>query len=201
MNFAVTYEYIGDVKIKYPMLREVKKVHAFVPDPEYKQLVDNITDDLTKKRVIFAKNTGLRPAELTYLTWDDVIFDHKIVIIQGKDNWKPKTEEERIVQLNNTAYNVLLELAKTKKSRWVFSGTDKPVKSIRRSLATASSRIGVKKVTPNMLRHTFATQTLLRGGDIISLKGLMGHTDIKTTEGYLHAIAEYQRKTVELLDE
>jgi site-specific recombinase XerC len=73
---------------------------------------------------------------------------------------------------------------------------------IRRALQTAAKNAGLsKRVTPNMLRHTFGTHALLNGGDLISVKELMGHKNILTTEKYLHSIQEYNKKTVELLDD
>ena len=107
-----------------------------------------------------------------------------------------------MVHLNKTALSILRRLNREKKGRWVFSDTDKPVKSNRRALRTAAERAGLsKKITPNMLRHTFATHALLLGGDILSVKEQLGHRHLETTEKYLHAIREYTKKTVELLDE
>ncbi|MBF0556635.1 MAG: tyrosine-type recombinase/integrase [Nitrospirae bacterium] len=201
INFAVTQKYIKSIKLKYPRLKEPKKLLAFVTEEEYKLLIDNVMDEMAKLRIIFARNTGLRPAELTYLHWNDVVLEYKIVRIQAKSEWTPKTGDERVVYLNNTAINILQDLSSRRSSSWVFSYTDTPVKSIKRALATASRRAGLNKmVTPYMLRHTFATHTLLRGGDLMSIKEQMGHSDIRTTERYLHAVVEHQRKTVELLD-
>ena len=127
----------------------------------------------------------------------------KIVKIQGKPKWgwKPKTDEERIVPLGKDAVKILEELHKTRKSQWVFSNTDKPIKSIRKALKTAASNAGItKNMTPNMLRHTFATHALLKGTDLKSVSELLGHTSISTTEKYLHSIQEHLRKGVENLD-
>ncbi|KJR43932.1 Integrase, catalytic core, phage domain protein [Candidatus Magnetoovum chiemensis] len=199
MNFAHSNDYISEVKLKYPMLKEPKKEHAFLSPSDFNLFIKHITYDLAYKRVLFARNTGLRPSELTYLAWSDLDLELGILKIQSKTEWKPKTNEERIVYLNNTAIEILRELNDNKRGRWVFSETDRPVKSIRKALATASRNAGLnKKVTPNMMRHTFATHALLRGGDIMSIKDQMGHSDIKTTEKYLHSVDAYRRKTVDL---
>ncbi|KJR41156.1 Phage integrase [Candidatus Magnetoovum chiemensis] len=202
MNYAVSQKYGRDLKIKYPYLREAKKLHAFLTEDEYKRLVENIKDDLSRRRVIFARNTGLRPAELTYLEWPDIILEQRLAIIRSKEYWKTKTGDDRYILLNNSAVKVLEELNKDRKSRWVFSNTDMPVKSIKKALTSASKRAGLdRKVTPNMLRHTFATQTLMKGGDLQSIMELMGHHSIKTTERYLHSINDTKMKTVALLDD
>jgi site-specific recombinase XerD len=44
-----------------------------------------------------------------------------------------------------------------------------------------------KKVTPHVFRHTFATQLVAQGTDIITVRDLLGHEDINTTQRYAHA--------------
>jgi len=202
MNYAKTKKYIGKIELKYPMLREPKKLHAFLTPDEYKAFKKELSYHKAYLRTVFGRNTGLRPSELTYLAWGDVSFEMQRLTIQSKPEWIIKTDEERVVHLNKTALSILHRLNKEKKGRWVFSNTDKPVKSIRGALRTAAKRAGLsKKVTPNMLRHTFATHALLLGGDVLSVKEQLGHRHLETTEKYLHAIKEYTKKTVELLDE
>jgi site-specific recombinase XerD len=197
MNFAKAKQYITRVELKYPMLRESKKQHAFFAPNEYELLKKHITYNLALKRVEFAKNTGLRPAELTYLEWDDVSFEFRTIKVQGKAEWKPKTDEERTVPLNKTALQILEELFEKRKGRYVFSNSDKPIKSIRRALITAARLAGItKKATPNMLRHTFATHALDMGADLMSVKEVLGQKNITTTEKYLHSIKESMRDAV-----
>ncbi len=47
------------------------------------------------------------------------------------------------------------------------------------------------------LRATFASRSMLRGGDIVSVQALMGHSDITTTRGYLNHNAESLRRAVD----
>ncbi|GAB5045631.1 tyrosine-type recombinase/integrase [Thermodesulfovibrio sp. TK110] len=199
INFAVDKGIIVRSSIKkYPMLKEPKKQHAFLTPSEVKALIDNITCALTKKRVLFGVLTGMRPAELAYLAWNDVDFYTKTVKVQGKAGWKPKTSEERIIPLCEDAINILKELYKNRKSQWVFSNTDKPVISIKKSLRAAAKKAGIqKRVSPNMIRHTFATTALLAGASIMEVKEVMGHSQIKTTARYLHALQEHLKKAVE----
>lgn len=199
INFAVDKGYIAVSPVKkYPMLKESKKLHAFLTPEEVRALIENIPCDLTKKRVLFGVLTGMRPAELAYLSWSDVDFYTKTVKVQGKENWKPKTSEERIIPLCEEALNILQELYEKRKSRWVFSNTDKPVLSIRKALEKASKRAGLnKKVTPNMIRHTFATTALLAGANIMQVKEVMGHSQIRTTARYLHTLQDHLKEAVE----
>lgn len=59
--------------------------------------------------------------------------------------------------------------------------------NLNRSVTAAASRAGIaKRVTTHTLRHTFATYMLSYGTDIQTLASLMGHSDIRTTQVYLH---------------
>lgn len=202
-NFSIDRGLIHSVSIKkYPMLKENKKQHAFLTPEELKALISNITDSLTRSRVLFGVLTGMRPAELAYLTWSDVDFHNRTVKVQGKEGFRPKTSEERVIPLCSTAMEILRELYQNRKSKWVFSNTDKPVLSIKRALKTAARKAGITRpVTPNMLRHTFATTALMAGVSVMEVKEIMGHSEIKTTTRYLHTLQEHLKGAVEKLDE
>ena len=47
-------------------------------------------------------------------------------------------------------------------------------------------RAGVPRLHPHLFRHTFAVRYLMNGGDIMTLKLILGHVDLSTTEMYLH---------------
>jgi integrase/recombinase XerD len=54
-------------------------------------------------------------------------------------------------------------------------------------------RAGVERFRPYDLRHSAATGALASGADVVAVQALLGHTDLKTTQGYLHA-SEARRK-------
>jgi len=203
MRYAEDKGYIRNVKLKYPMLDEAEKTHSFLTPQETKEFIKFFSDDLAYKRVLFGLMTGMRPAELTYLSWDDIDFELKTAKISSKPPlWTIKTKQERVIPLNEKALTIVEELLKKRKGRWVFSHDDKPVKSVRTAMETAQKRAGItKRITPNMLRHTFATHLLMKGADIKSVQELLGHTSISTTQKYAHAIKEQLRKAVDLMAE
>ena len=59
-----------------------------------------------------------------------------------------------------------------------------------RSFYALQNRVGLKRVGFHRLRHTFATEYLRRGGDVVRLSRTLGHTQITTTMRYLHLLTE-----------
>ena len=58
----------------------------------------------------------------------------------------------------------------------------------------------LKRVTAHTLRHSFATHFLESGGDLFTLQKLLGHTNIRTTIGYIHVQRSNLKKITSPLD-
>lgn len=199
LRYSKECGHLRNLDLKFPMLPEPQKHHAFLTPEEFNKLTKGFHSRLAYLRTYFARHTGMRPAELAYLSWNDISFELKTAKIQAKEGWTPKKMFERVIPLNSEAFTILEQLYEDRKGHWVFSLNDKPVKSIRRSLSSAAREAGIKHVTPNMLRHTFASHLLMKGADLKSIQYLLGHSSIQTTNRYIHAIDQQLRKAVDLL--
>ncbi|MEM2045864.1 MAG: site-specific integrase [Candidatus Bathyarchaeia archaeon] len=188
---------------KFPMLPEHKKVFYFLTPSELKALLQALNHHpVLKARVLLTVLTGLRPKEVANLEWKDIDFENGLLFVRKKPGSQVKDREERVIPLGKEIIEILKELkALNPSSNFVFGKNGRPVYEISPQLRRASKRAGLeKKVSPYMLRHTFAVNALRAGIDIYSLKELMGHSSITTTERYLHADPNHLKTSIEKLN-
>jgi len=162
-----------------------------------KWLAENSEELLRVKAV--AINTGLRARELVNLTWPDI--DADILRVTAKPDWTPKDYEERAIPLNKTALSALKQhkMKRGVLGRYVFCRLDgrKYGRGLDLAMVRAFKEAGLGSGGLHALRHTFATRYLEAGGNVKDLQKLMGHSDLKTTQRYLHADEEQMKKIVE----
>ena len=78
--------------------------------------------------------------------------------------------------------------------------TEKPYKDLKRGFKRALLRSGIDHCRFHDLRHTFASQLVMAGIDITTVKELMGHKSLKMTMRYSHLAPEHKQKAVDKLD-
>ena len=149
-------------------------------------------------------NTGMRKSELENLQWDDIDFKRNKIRIVVKDDWSPKTNE-REIPINNGLYDVLQKQRnRVKGSKYVFSdehGNKIYQNRLRKKLMSLTKKCGFPEITQiHSLRHTFASHLVMRGVDLVTVKKLMGHSDIDTTMIYSHLTEKHVDEAVEKLE-
>jgi len=143
-------------------------------------------------------STGLRVSELTSLDRKMIDLDRKEFVVRGKGR------KLRPVFLSDQAADILARYLNTRTDNFepVFINYKRPKKgeditegekrrlttvSVQNIVRTAALKSGIiKKVTPHILRHSFATELLMNGADIRSVQELLGHSSITTTQIYTH---------------
>ena len=81
------------------------------------------------------------------------------------------------------------------------SGEKYSASSVQVIVSKAAKKAGIyKKVTPHMLRHSFATHLLEAGTDLRYIQSLLGHNNLKTTEIYTHVAVDHFNSIKNLLD-
>lgn len=137
-------------------------------------------------------DAGLRSSEVRALKPGDIIFDsNTIVVNRGKGN------KSRVVILAPPLRSYLEAYFQVfTPSGYLFrkQTENKPInESVMSSLFQRIIRnTGICRLHPHLLRHTFATSYILGGGDLETLRLLMGHSDYSVTRIYLHLAAQYR---------
>ena len=140
--------------------------------------------------------TGLRVSELLALPRQALAGDAALLLIRGKGG------KERIVPLSDAAKQAAAALAGPK-GRWLFPGRDPAQALTRQGFALLLKQVSLEagldpaRVSPHVLRHSFASHMLARGADLRSLQMLLGHSDIATTQIYTHVLSERLQRLVE----
>jgi len=140
-------------------------------------------------------STGIRVSEITNIKLKDISLFNKTIKISGKGN------KERMVYFGTVCLNLLdlyLKrsypiLNKDNSDYLILSKTGKKIndREIRRVVDEAAIIAGIKiKISPHVLRHTFATHMLTEGADLRSVQELLGHENLSTTQVYTHLTNE-----------
>jgi integrase/recombinase XerD len=144
--------------------------------------------------------TGLRVSELLALPRTALSGDARVLLIRGKGG------KERIVPLSDAAKQAASTLVAAwdkKGGRFLFPGRDVRQAMTRQGFAMLLKQTALEagldpaRVSPHVLRHSFASHMLARGADLRSLQVLLGHADIATTQIYTHVLAERLQRLVE----
>jgi len=128
-------------------------------------------------------STGLRRAELINLKKHDIYFDDQVIKVLGKRN------KERLVPLLPGLLKKLkLYSTNIKEDSFLFqskNGNKISPSTIYRVVNKYLRNISTKtKISPHVLRHTFATHILNNGADINSIKEILGHKSLASTQIY-----------------
>lgn len=145
-------------------------------------------------------STGLRISELCGLSLDDVDLTRDEFSVRGKG------DKVRVVFLSDRAKDSLRDYLKNRKDlddamfirygRKANDGGELRLspRAVQRLLKKYAAIAGItRKVTPHVLRHSFATDLLSNGADLRSVQALLGHANIGTTQVYTHVTDKHLR--------
>lgn len=163
--------------------------------------IENPTLQQARARILLELiyGSGLRISECQNLTWDRIDTSAKLVRVLGKGS------KERIVPLTESFIERIANFKQMEAEAghlptaagYVFLSDDgKPfgLRTLRNDIQHLLREIGWEgKASPHVLRHSFATHLLENGAEIMSVKEMLGHSNISTTQVYTHVNAERLR--------
>jgi len=167
-----------------PLPKRAQTLPKVLSAQEIQSLFSVVHNLKHKLLLMTAYSSGLRVSELVKLKTTDIDALHGTLTVRaGKGN------KDRVSLFAKSLKDMLLDyLCKRKEeSSYLFAGRKGhlSVKSVQKVLdmAAKKARLG-KKVTPHMLRHSFATHLLEQGTDIRYIQSLLGHSCLETTQIY-----------------
>lgn len=166
--------------------RKQKQLPEVLSKEEIVKII-NKTNNIKHKCIVgLLYSSGLRRGELLNLNVTDI--DSKRMVVKIN---KAKGNKDRISILSPSILKDLRSYYKEYRPiKYLFEGqkgAKYSVTSVLTIISVAAKKAGIyKKVTPHMLRHSFATHLLESGTDIRHIQLLLGHSSTKTTEIYTH---------------
>jgi integrase/recombinase XerD len=220
-NFLLTEKNISSDPTRLIELPKANKsLPSFLTPSEIENLKNEITKDKTNAAIrmlafieILA-GSGLRVSEIISLNFNSIQSSNTengksyFLIVKGKG------EKERIAPLTNNAVAAINEYFKIRESfitdkhnrkqmAALFPSKSKQGFITRQQLASLLKQHAIKagidpeKISPHVLRHSFATNILEKGIDLRVLQEILGHSDISTTQVYTHINPARMRNFVE----
>ncbi len=179
---------LGKSKLYIDIQRPIKKKRLpnVLSVEELKRMID-ITKNMKHKSIIsILYSAGLRRSELVNLKISDINSDQMLIKVR-----QSKGNKDRYVGLSKHLLNLLREYYKIYKPKvWVIEGQKKgqySAESVLKVIKSSAKKAGIlRNITPQMLRHSFATHHLEQGTDLRYIQEFLGHNSSKTTEIYTH---------------
>ena len=202
----VTEKVEKDIGLAINSVRAESRLPEFVGKDQMEDLMEHFTEEdflTSRESLIFELfyGTGIRLSELYDMKVGDIKRGRDVFSVVGKGS------KQRILPLSGhiqRKYEIYCRQRETvlsdsgRSSEFLFIGNKGTHLSKRQIQRIVSDRLlklaTVHKTSPHILRHTFATHLLDKGADIMSVKELLGHESLSTTQVYTHVSLERLKK-------
>lgn len=186
-----------------PQLKLAKKLPIVIGEENMNSIVDELPADATYLEnldyiiICILYGTGMRRAELIGLKESNIDLTQRLIKVLGKRNKEriiPITKElaEQIsgfIESKRKQGIISENLLVTKKSEILYPGY---IYNVVKKTLTLHKVNG--KRSPHILRHTYATRLLQNGAELLSVKELLGHSSLASTQVYTHVNIEDLKK-------
>ncbi len=225
-NKAVDWGYVKENyfhKVKLPKKQQANPV--FINSDQLSTISKQLKNEMIKDFVVFGFYTGMRLNEIVNLTWRNVDLEARIITV-GDENFTTKGRNQRYIPICEEAHEALLRVKNVE--RRVKNGKQNKNQkiSIIQSLDSARDFVFCKKdglkycgnyisrkfknsciaagiekeIHFHSLRHSFASSLVQKGVPLYTIKELLGHSSITTTEIYSHLNMDALKEAIKKLD-
>jgi len=225
-NKAVEWGYVNVnhfQKVKLPKKQQVNP--AFMNCDQLTLICEKIESGVVKDIAIFGFYTGMRLNEIINLTWRNVDLSAKVITV-GDDKFTTKGRNQRYIPISDEAFEILRRIENEKqkgnqkvrlitlagnastthsnKNGFVFckkDGSKYCGNYVSRKFKNACIAAEMNETIHfHSLRHSFASNLVQKGVPLYTIKELLGHSSISTTEIYSHLNMDSLREAVKKLD-
>ncbi|MEI7812428.1 MAG: tyrosine-type recombinase/integrase [Ignavibacteria bacterium] len=187
-NYAVDREYIQTNpldKFKFPTMP--KPVADFIDENELLKILACVSSEDLRDMYVIYFYSGARLTELINLTFDNVDLNGRFIKIANSETFVTKTKCERLIPVHKAVYDILIKKQSSGKGL-VFSkggmrfNGDYVSKNFKKAVRLA----GFPNLHLHQLRHSFCSNLIKRNVSLSVVMQLAGHTNLSTTQRYLH---------------
>lgn len=193
-NFCIGEDYLDDFSRQLRLPKVHCKEQLILDDQEILLLLKKLDNSAARNNqrnrcfVLLMLDSGLRRGEIPRININDISFPTRSMIVRGKGS------KQRLIPMGEKTCSQLLDYRLRFRSAAGGSEpffldqngnrcSDNLVKLVFQRL---KEETGIERLHPHLLRHTFATYYLADGGDLETLRLILGHSNIHTTQMYLH---------------
>jgi integrase len=206
---AVEWQVIERVPVELKRLKQAKTSMDFYEFEELETLIAAAAkaDPRTEVFVLLGGEAGLRAGEIRALEWNALDFRRRLLTVEQSE-WNghvtlPKHDKIRQVPMTKRLAAALRRHRHTLGPRVLYKdGGEKLTDwTLRDWLKVACREAELSYRSPHCLRHTFCSHLAMRGAPARAIQELAGHSDIKTTQRYMHLTPAALEGAIKLLEQ
>lgn len=208
-NKAKDWGYVTEnffTKVKLPKRQKLAPV--FIGSDKLTVICGQIRNEIVKDIVVFAFYTGMRLNEIVNLRWKNINNSARIITV-GDDKFMTKGRNQRFIPISEEVLTTIFSLRERRKiipinNSYLFckdNGKRFTGDYISKCFKLACKTAGVdNSIHFHSLRHSFASNLVQKGVPLYTIKELLGHSSISTTEIYSHLNMDSLRDAIKKLD-
>jgi site-specific recombinase XerD len=185
-------------------IKAKSKERTYITEEEMLKMVEQVANETDKAIMQTMFYTGMRITEAINLTFDDINFDGNYIFVR-----KRKSRYNRKIPISIKLRLILEDYIEDYRSKldvdtdnvFINEHSGKYTQShFNTMIKRASNKAGItRNLTSHTMRHSFASNLVAKGADIVKIKKLLGHESIITTNIYLHTNQQFLRRAINML--
>lgn len=179
----------GVKKLKPLNAEEYEREPQYISQQDFQIILGDSSPNLQTFLVV-AKNTGMRVSELINLKWSDIDFGKEVIFVSDSKNFS-----QRSVPMNKFVIDTLKSLVYGHERVFYYQSRN----SVGSTWRKVRNRLNLPKYRLHDLRHTFITDLITSGVDIMTLMEITGHKDIRMIKRYSHPTNDHKKQAVQKL--